>query len=66
MNKDGEKVAVFEDKLSIFADYYTDLYKSLDPSEEEIKSFLKKVDLPCLTDEHTVSFTWILILHILK
>lgn len=38
MNNDGKKVVVFEDKLHIFGDYYTELYKSLGPSEEDSKS----------------------------
>lgn len=56
MNKDGEKLAALEDKLCIFAPYYTELYKSMDLSEENIKSFLDIVDFPCFTDEHRLHF----------
>lgn len=51
-SKENKKVVDTKGKSKVFAEYYEELYSSLDPSEEDIDVFLHKVKIAKLADQH--------------
>lgn len=46
LSKTGKEVNTIKDKLKVFSDYYEELYTCFEPTEEEIDTFLNKVEFP--------------------
>lgn len=48
--RDGSEATTVTDKLKVFFDYYTELYKSKSPMDEEIDNYLTSIEIPRLAD----------------
>lgn len=44
----GKEVCTLGDKMKLFSEHYNDLYKSLQPEENDIQQFLNGIELPGL------------------
>lgn len=51
--KDGVEVNPLQGKLKIISDYYEELFKSLDPKEENCGGFLDSIVIPKFTRDHS-------------